>query len=380
MQRQIWNTLISRCGVLLCLFFDFHVKAEELSPVDKARTKSLIYFGSFDVGGCGLLPTPAFIATNRAYLDTLPFDGLVVYLRTPPRYTNVTASVMSYKNKLVSYETIMAVMAPMRGLAFNRLKHNYVLTLTSKPADFFDDWSVCITNFSQLARAAKDSGFKGIFFDNEVYDGHPFANYPNTCADKNKSLSEYEAQARLRGKQLMQAMIENFPDIVVITAHGPYVSVPGVHWSNLNDVSSHNELAGPFFAGFLEATVGTPATSVDGGELYDRRAVEDFQACYDWRKTTIASEAVNCTFIPAPLRAAWPAKSSMAFGVYDVKFGGRPVDAAIMQTTLANALARADKVVWLYTEKMSFLAAPGKSPAAASQEWIDAIRQGSKGK
>ena len=378
MQRQIWNTIISRCGVFLCLLFDFHVKAEALSPVDKAQVKTLIYLGSFDVKGCGLLPSPAFVAANKDYLETLPFDGLVVYLKNPPCRTNVTASVMSFKKKPVSYETIMAVMAPMRAVSFIRLKQNYVQVLGSKHADFFDDWSLCFTNFANLARAAKDSGFKGVFFDNEVYDGHPLANYPNNCAYKNKSLSEYEAQARLRGKQLMQAMIANFPDIVVITAHGPYVSVPGVHWKNLNDVSSHNELAGPFFAGFLEATVGTPATSVDGGELYDRRTVEDFQACYDWRKTTIASEAVNCTFLPAPLRAAWPAKSSLAFGVYDVKFGGQDMNPELLRSTLSNALMRADKVVWLYTEKMSFLSAPGKSPAAATQEWIDAIRQGSR--
>ncbi|MCX6997815.1 MAG: hypothetical protein NTV49_12200 [Kiritimatiellaeota bacterium] len=283
---------------------------------------------------------------------------------------------MSYKNRPVSYDTIMEVMAPMRGVFFTNLKQYYAQVLLSKPEDVFDDWSVCITNFANLARAAKDSGFAGVFFDNECYDKHPLWNYPDNCTYKNKSLSEYEAQARLRGKQLMQAMIAQFPDIVVITAHGPYVSVPGIHWKNLNDVSSHNELAGPFFAGFLEATISTPAVSVDGGELYDRRSVMDFRACYDWRKVTIASEPVNCTFIPPSLRTNWPAKSSIAFGVYDVPFGSQPMNAAVMQTTVANALKRADKIVWLYTEKRSFLAAPGKSPAAAGQEWVDAVRRG----
>jgi len=41
--------------------------------------------------------------------------------------------------------------------------------LSGTPPDFFNDWTQIVTNFADLARAAREIGLKGIYFDNENY-------------------------------------------------------------------------------------------------------------------------------------------------------------------------------------------------------------------
>ena len=119
------------------------------------------------------------------------------------------------------------------------------------------------------------------------------ANYPEDVAySSTYSLKEYRDQARLRGKQMMLAMTSEFPDIEVITAHGPYLSESSAPGPLFPGWQTANELIEPLFVGFMEGLNGT-AKNIDGGELYTLRSASDFQKTYDWRKTTIASNIVN---------------------------------------------------------------------------------------
>jgi len=56
-----------------------------------------------------------------------------------------------------------------------------------------------------LAKVLKDYGYKGIFFDDEEYNGQIW-NYPDACKYKNKTLEEYQAQSRMRGRQVMDTI------------------------------------------------------------------------------------------------------------------------------------------------------------------------------
>src|SRR5439155_17509277 len=92
-----------------------------------------------------------------------------------------------------------------------------------------------------------------------------------------------------------------------------------------------------------------------GGELYWYRTEEDFQKSYVWRKRTIASEGVNCSFIPPAVRAVWPDRVSVAFGIYTLPFRGKEMNPDILRPTLARALANTDRYVWVYPENVTFL-------------------------
>lgn len=309
--------------------------------------KYLIYAGWFG----NTIPTPAYIRDHHAFLETQPFDGLAIYLRNPDLTVNASTRVMT--NTPISSAQISSVLSPLQGLTFTKLTQNFGLVFGNTPPDFFDDWTIPTQNFSNLARAVKDAGLKGIFFDNEQYFS-PWGNYPSgTRYGGVKPLAEYQEQARLRGRQVMEAMVAQFPEIVVLTLHGPYISDPQAPSPLFPQWQSSNELLGPFFAGFVEGRGS--GTAVDGGELYHLRSATQFADSYAWRN------------------ARWPG-ASIGFGLYDKPFAGADMNSTIMTTTVTRALQQADRWVWLYVEGPTFLKPP--SEGGASQTWVDAVRQG----
>ena len=302
---------------------------------------------------------PRFIRDRFAHIESQPFDGMTISTPTGRKLMNGSAR---------TYAQMSLDFGPLNGLVFKHVKHNFALVNVRRPADFFDDWSVTIENFRLLARILKVKRIEGIFFDNEEYDGGVFK-YPADCSYPSKSLTEYQDQARLRGRQIMEAMAREYPALVCVALHGPYSSFAGTpdqvrggqtNWST-------EQLRGPFSAGLVEG-LGKRSTFVDGGEVYAYRTEDDFQLSYDYRKNTIASAEANCPFIPEPLRPLWPLRVNIAFGVYNHPFAGAPMDPAILRTTLERALKRADRYVWLYTEKMNW-----NAPGETTQDWVDAV-------
>ncbi len=323
-----------------------------------------------DWGSKSPVATPSFIRENKAYLESLPFDGLAVYLRKPDGSDNVTATVMT--NQRVGYAVITKVLAPLKGIQFTTLSQNFAAVFSGRPPDFFNDWSLIIENFSDLAKAARETGLKGITFDNENYLAD-WAHYPDGVQHPTKTLREYQDQARLRGKQTMAAMVAEFPDIVVISLHGPYLSEPKAPPPLFPQWQTSNQLMGPFFCGFVEGA-GKRATCVDGGRLYHLRGQKEFQESYEWRKSTIASDKVNSAFISALLRPRWAARVSIGFGITDQSVGLIEMLPDILRPTIATAIRQTDRYVWLQVDGLTLLR-PSRN-GGASDQWVDAVRQG----
>jgi hypothetical protein len=338
------------------------------APAQSSPTAKLVYAGWFG----NTIPTPAFIRANKTFLETQPFHGLVAYLRDDSSGVNATTRVMT--GTAISQATIASVLAPMKGQAWTTLTSNFGLIQGSSPPDVFDDWSVVVQNFANAAAALKDAGFVGVCFDNEQYAA-PWGDYPSGARYyTTRSLNDYRAQMRLRGKQVMEAMVAVFPEIAVITLHGPSVSEPNAPAAlEFPQWQSGNELLGPYYAGFMEGVGTSAALNVDGGELYTLRTASQFLASYNWRKYDEPSAAVNSPFIPTSLRAEWPGRISVSFGVYDRPFGGASMSASILASTLTNALRQADHYVWFYTEQYTYLRPSGSGGAPA--DWVNAVRQ-----
>jgi hypothetical protein len=314
-------------------------------------------------------PTPTFLRQNRAFMETLPFDGVAVYLRSPDGADNITMDLMV--NKPLGAAAMARVLAPLKGLRFTSLTQNFAAIFSGRPPDFFNDWSIIVQNFSDLARAIREAGLKGVYFDNENYFSK-WSHYPIGVEYPTLTLKAYQDQARLRGRQVMEAMVAQYPDIVVISLHGPYLSEPKAPAPLFPQWWSNNQLMGPFFCGFLEGA-GKKATCVDGGKLFHLRTPKDFQDSYTWRKAGINQDKVDSDFIPAGLRAAWPQKVSVAFGVYDRPFGKEDMIPEILRPTLAQALRQSDRYTWLCVERMSFLRPPKNG--GAGEPWVQAVKQ-----
>jgi len=358
--RILGQLLVLGLGVAL-----FNQPTGALTAPPRSLQRSLIHLPSWHETH----PTPEFIHNNVAFLETQPFNGFAVYLLDPTGAVNVTTGIMT--NTPMSYAAITDVLAPIAGLNSPQLRENFAYIQTNMPPDVFDDWSIPVANFANLARALKEAGLKGIFFDNEQYFSQ-WPNYPDGVSYPGNSLAMYRDQTIVRGREVMEAIVAEFPDIVVLTMHGPYVSEPAAPENmGFPPVQDFNELLGPFFTGFVEGA-GAYAEIVDGGELYALRTPTHFSDAYQWRKYEIASDTVDCAFIPPALRPSWPGDVSIAFAVYNLPYFNQPMDPLTLQTTLTNAFAASDRWVWFYAEGTTFL--KPESAGGASEAWVDAIR------
>lgn len=334
----------------------------DAGPVPPRRARLLMF------ARAGTLNAQSLSGAGRTTFEsTFPFvDGAMISI---PLSSDVVSSVS------IDEATAQAQLAPVANLASTVLKENFLVVYCDHGTfpDMFGDWSVVTENFRKFAAVARAAGFKGLAFDNEAY-GPSWGNWPDDVKDKARTLREYQDQARARGKQLMQAMVAVFPDIAVITLHGPYISEPRSAQHAVYYSGPYSELLGPLFAGFLEGA-GPTSLVVDGGEIYGLTAKSEFEAAYAWQRLGMADDATDCAFIPPALRPVWRARVSVGWGITNVPFPNvpypnRPEDPASLGLQVRNALGRADDYVWLFPDPSVFGFTPDARTAIA-----DAKRQ-----
>lgn len=195
------------------------------------------------------------------------------------------------------------------------------------------------------------------------------------CAGK--PIAECRDRVRAVGKQAMAAMIAAWPGVVVLVFLGPYISEPKTaaffagHFP-YNDVSAANQTLSSFVIGMVEATVGTEARVVDGGEFYTQRTPAQFERGYLWQKTELAKASA---LFPSALVPEYSTAISVSFGVYDKPYIGTTMNPAIFEPTITNALKRADRYVWVYTEGHDWWGT-GFPATKVPMEWVEAVRKG----
>jgi hypothetical protein len=304
------------------------------------------------------------IEQNLAWIEALPADGIV--LNIPASWDG------TLKTTKLDYAVVHGVwLQPLVG-RFPKLKKSYLLVNIRDMGDPFDDWAQVQRNWVVLVRAARDAGMKGIFFDNEYYF-EPYFEYPATVKYPAKGLRAYQERFRFRGAQLMRLSQQNWANVRILHAHGPYASEPATpDRITIDQVGrSPEDMRGYFFAGML-AAARPGAEVIDGGELYQQRTAADFEAAAAWRRTGIAA-VPGSTLVPPALRAAWPQKIKLGFGLYDLSLKNKyPMSPAILEGIITRALRTSDGPVWLFTESGRDYLQPGK----VGPEWIAAMRRG----
>ena len=91
-------------------------------------------------------------------------------------------------------------------------------------AEWFDDatWATnVIPNIRNLAGAARQLGFAGIAFDEELYWSarSPAGTWDWDYPTNTHSETEVRAEVRLRGAQFMQAIVDGFPNVDIVDMH-----------------------------------------------------------------------------------------------------------------------------------------------------------------
>ena len=315
------------------------------------------------------------LATMDAALDA--FDG--VFLRLP------TTGDTVMKAAAVSTASIASDLAPVYGLKPARLRFNFAVVTMQHDLDPFDDWTKTLANVGNLARVAHDAGLVGIVIDNESIAGLR-AGYPYDLKFPAKTIEEYRAQTQLIGKNIMQAIVAEFPDAAVVVLRGAAGAEPKSPPNLVNCESrdpatisvgsqcgaSAAQLLGSFFAGFVEGT-GTRSLVIDGGTDYGLRTAEQFAGSATWRKVTLASADIASEFIPVALRASWTATVKASFGLREIDGAHGnllPNDPALWADTVRNALTAADTMAWASFDLTDM------TKVVASDPWATAARRG----
>lgn len=262
-------------------------------------------------------------------LEEMPFHGALIRLGYSQQLFNGTVSASIVHRDLEMLERTR----------FRRFRHNWLHTNMrgwkeiGPSLGFFEDWSGIVHGFGLHAGAARQSGCEGLWLDVEDYAQGAGADLSfATRNDRTKSLEQCRKQVRLRGRQLMLAALEAYPDIRIMTAFGLGAATDPTL-----------DLLPAFIDGMLEAVASDPAYEraqvIDGYEAgYYITTPADYQMAYD-RMRRPGGVAYQRT----SRDSAWAEYGRGAFGVYC----DRPL--ADFRTMLASAMGRTDEYVWVYT-------------------------------
>ncbi len=308
----------------------------------------------------------ATVVTNKTYVDTLPFDGLVL---SSPSYQNLVGPA-----SVVDYTTFSNEVSPING-ALTNVRYNYynIMPGNTGMQDPFDSWTQTIANFVTIARVCREQGLTGIFFDNEEYNVSWWTYPTNVAHAGSHTLAAYQAEWRARGVDTMNAILAEWPAARVVHTLGPNRSVNTAPFSGAFSGSA-SWLGGYFFTGMFEASP-TGNHTISGGELYYLRTASHFSTTKAFLDTIYTQN--SALFSSSTINPLWLANDNLSWGIYDQDTGnpvngGVPMTAAILQTTLQNAVPNADEFVWNYSESpLEWLTSAG---GTATNGWQAAVR------
>ncbi len=328
---------------------------------------------------------PDYIASHiRTIEQNYPYDGQGIQ-------TSSQSSIM--RSTALSYNTVKTELNPLFTISPKptKLNHSLFQVLLNNPGDVVTNtagWDQAVQNFKTFAKVLKEldnSGFgvDGILFDNEGPYSDPddwsgYWNYPPCYAsdyttivpctynNSGRSLSEYQTALNNRGKEIMQAMAEVFPDIKVVIMHSSDISCTD------HNLYRFNELIGSFTVGLMEGTYGTNAQLIDGSEeSYDFTTESQFINRYDYLKN-LPNRQPQCSFIPTGDRDInnWKNYYKVGHGLYN-----KQQTTSTIAKAVEYALNHSDNFVWFYVEGVTTIGNTQSYPQI-SQAWTDAISAG----
>jgi hypothetical protein len=334
-------------AVAATLMVPLPAAAEEPDP--RARVKRLIEFGWDE-------PDTAFLRRHIAMMEQSPFDGCVFHATaTTPQGAVENFAWLGWGRRAFTPAELEPALADLKATAFRSFSANF-LRFNTAPADldWFDDHSAVVANARLAARVAREGRCAGILLDVEEYQGRLFT-YAHQREARTKSWDVYAAQARLRGRQVMEAFqdVDAFPGLTVLLTFG--YSLPRIKSGEGKRPLAESDygLLAPFLDGLVDAARGSTRI-VDGCELsYGYREPARFDAAY-----RLMTQGV------LPI-VADPAKSarvvSAGFGLWmDYDWRNKGWDAVdpsrnyfspgAFEASLRKAIEQSDEFVWIYTE------------------------------
>jgi len=343
--------------------------------------KKLIYYGHD-------MPTPSYAREHYQEMDQAPLDGTAILLgRGADRPHAGTPwdnlSWGCWGNRYFRMQDLQHHVADLQAARFERLVNNFILmTVVPGDVDWFDDFAPIVSNFGLAAGIAKQvEHCQGILLDTEAYGENMWdynSNYGRRQYVDVYSYDDYAAQARLRGRQIMGAMQEQYPGLTVFIPHS--YTLVWLNWmrdpSRVKEPAWAYTLLTPFLDG-LHDVAGEGVTIVDGREIaYRYKTRGEFQQAYHEGSEEVLAMVGN--------PAAYERLNSLGFGLFlesPVTPGdyaswapGDPsthhFSPAEWEQSLRYALEICDEYVWIYTQKVGW--GWGRVPERMPDEFYEA--------
>jgi hypothetical protein len=355
--------------VLVSLFARAGVAGEPPRPERPARR--LIEFGWDE-------PDTALLRRQIAAIEETPFDGCVFHvLTTDSRGEHENFTWLGWGRRAFNQAELAPALDDLRATPFRRFTHNF-LRFNTTPADldWFDDHAAILNNARLVTNVARSGRCAGVLFDVEEYQGKLFTFAKQRDAGT-RSFDEYAAQARRRGREVMEAFQAGFPDLTVFLTFG--YSLP---WTTSEKgrkplAECESGLLAPFLDGMVQAARGK-ARLVDGFELsYGYKEQAQFDAAYRLMKQgvlPIVADPQEYERVVSAGFGLWMDYDWRKFG-WDTENPTRNYfTPPALESSLRSALERSDQYIWIYSETPRWWSSEGKR-VKLPREYEAAIRR-----
>ncbi len=337
-----------------------------------ARTaKKLIEFGWDE-------PDPAFLRKHIEQMERTPFDGCVYHINyRKPDGKSGAFTWNCWGRETFTEADVRQAIDDLKATPFRTLRHNFLrFNVTPGNVDWFDDFGPVLANAKLAARVAKAAGGPGLLFDIEQYND-PLFRYGKQRDAKTKSWDDYAAQARRRGREVMEAMQSGYPGLTVFLTFGyclPWSETDGLKRPPRDTAYG---LLAPFLDGMLAAADGK-TRFVDGCES----AYSYFEAKKFARAARLMRDDVLAMVAD---KERYRRFFTISFGLwldYDWRKAGwnaddpgkNPHTPETFEAIARTALETADEYVWIYTETPRWWTDEGK-PLKLPAAYGDALRR-----
>jgi hypothetical protein len=323
-----------------------------------------------------LAARPADVARNVEAWEGLPLDGVSLAVVVEPE-----------KGRRIGYDSVMGD-APwdrawfareaevVRQCASRSLTHNFLTAFWAprKRLAWGDDaaWGAFAHNMGVLAWLAKEGRAKGVLVDPE--------DYPETRqyvrAEGDPPYEDAAALARKRGAQVMRAMAEAYPEIVVLSFW--LLSLNTAYYNSCDAPAALAAEAGDLWPSFVNGLLDAlppGARLVDGNEHgygYEASRQDFYLSAWSMQNRALA-------LVAPENRAKYRTQALAGFGLYLDMYtnpsnspwyfgaaGGSRL--GHLALNVAQALDAADEYVWVYGEKRDWISWAGTARTNATWE------------
>jgi hypothetical protein len=361
---------------VLCLFVA--LAAATVANADAAPLPRKLIITGWDS------PDTAQFRRDVRTMEQSPFDGAVIFAQGRGSDGKAFDARVAFSSNHWESTCFTNALADLRAAHSDKLTDNFLI-LGANPGnvDWFDDagWKEIQEHCRLLARLGHEGGMKGLLFDPEPYT-EPFKQFKYSSQPRRAehSFDEYWRKARQRGGEVMDAVVSEFPDVVLFTyflfsecsraldgSGDPQLKLAGQGYGLL-----------PAFANGWLDRMPSGVTLIDGNErAYRYNSEAAFNAAFVQMKN-------ECQALVWPEnRSKFRAQVQVSHGIYLDAYvnppsspwyidglGGPRVNR--LEQNIASALRAADEYLWIYGEQARWWP-PRQPDAKARATWPEVL-------